>query len=76
MFSRIGCFLCALVVSSSIFAQDSMTVVERPQGIKNQMAQCGMQDQAAPVLAILGPKDGAKIRWTTAVIIPRRERLA
>ena len=51
MFLRISCFLCALVVSGSIFAQGSMSVVERPQGIKNQMAQRGMQDQAAPVLA-------------------------
>ncbi len=65
MFSRIGCFLCALIVSGSVFAQDSMSVVERPQGIKNQMAQRGMQDQAAPVLAILEPKDGATITSST-----------
>ena len=65
MFSRICYFLCALVVSSGIFAQDSMTVVERPQGIKDQMAQRGMQDQAAPVLAILEPKNGATITGST-----------
>ncbi len=61
MFLRICSFLCALVVSGSVLAQDSMSVVERPQGIKNQMTQRGMQDQAAPVLAILEPKDGSTV---------------
>jgi hypothetical protein len=65
MISRICCFLCVLVVSSGIFAQDTLSVVERPQSIKNQMAQRGMQDQAAPVLAILEPKNGAKISGST-----------
>ena len=50
MVSRICLLFCALALSSSVLAQDSMTLVERPQGIKNQMAQRGMQDQAAPKL--------------------------
>jgi hypothetical protein len=39
MFLRIGFFLCTLVGAGGVFAQDTMTIVERPQGIKNQMAR-------------------------------------
>ena len=42
MFLRICSFLCVLVVSGSVLAQNFMSVVECSQGIKNQMAQCGM----------------------------------
>lgn len=65
MISRFFLVLCALALFSSAFAQDSLTVVARPQKIKDQMAQRGAQDQAAPVLSILEPRAGAKINGLT-----------
>ena len=49
----------------SAFAQDNLSVVARPQKIKDQMTARGAQDQAAPVLNILEPKAGAKIMGST-----------
>lgn len=61
MFSRISCFLCALIVSNGAGAQPSMRFVECPPEINNQMAQREMQDEVVSVLAILEPKNSSKI---------------
>jgi hypothetical protein len=42
-------------------AAQSLSEVERPQKIKDQMQQRGEQDSAAPVLKIVEPKDGATV---------------
>ena len=65
MSSRSCLFIVILMLSISVFAQDSITVVERPQKIKDAMAQRGMQDQAAPTLKISAPTEGAKITGST-----------
>jgi hypothetical protein len=46
-------------------AQQSLSVVERPQKIKDQMAQRGEQDQASPTLRFLEPREGATIAGST-----------
>ncbi len=43
----------------------NLTVVERPQKIKDQMAGRGEQDNAAPVLRFLEPREGATINGST-----------
>jgi hypothetical protein len=42
-------------------ATQSLSQVERPQKVKEQMAQRGEQDSAAPALKIVEPKDGATV---------------
>jgi hypothetical protein len=51
-------------VSASPTAQN-LTVVERPQKIKDQMAQRGEQDKAAPALKIVEPREGASLTGST-----------
>lgn len=46
-------------------AVQTLTVVERPQKIKDQMAARGEQDKAAPVLRFLEPREGATINGST-----------
>jgi hypothetical protein len=46
-------------------AQQSLSQVERPQKIKDQMAQRGEQDQASPALRFVEPRDGATIAGST-----------
>lgn len=43
----------------------NLTVVERPQKIKDQMAQRGEQDKAAPALRFVEPREGATINGST-----------
>jgi hypothetical protein len=43
----------------------NLTVAERPQKIKDQMAARGEQDEAAPTLRFLEPRDGATITGST-----------
>jgi hypothetical protein len=42
-------------------AAQSLSVAERPQKLKDQSAQRGEQDAAAPALTIVEPKDGAAV---------------
>lgn len=42
-------------------AQQSLSAVERPQKIKDQMAQRGEQDQASPALRFVEPREGATL---------------
>ena len=42
-------------------AAQALSVAERPQKIKDQSAQRGEQDAAAPALAIVEPKEGATV---------------
>ncbi len=46
-------------------AQQSLSQVERPQKIKDQMAQRGEQDQASPTLRFVEPREGATINGST-----------
>jgi hypothetical protein len=46
-------------------AAQSLTLTERPQKIKDQMAQRGEQDQASPTLRFLEPREGATITGST-----------
>jgi hypothetical protein len=43
-------------------AAQNLTVAERPQKIKDQMAQRGEQDNAAPALRFVEPREGATIQ--------------
>lgn len=65
-------FICSLFVvltfALSAFAQNAMQTVERPQKIKDLMSQRGQQDQAAPVLKIVEPREGAKINGSTVAL--------
>lgn len=54
--------ISGLLLAVPAFGQQK---VDRPQKIKDQMAQRGMQDQAAPVLTILEPKAGENIKGST-----------
>lgn len=45
-----------------------LKVVDAPQAIKDQMAQRGEQEQAAPVLKIVEPADGATIKSSTVSV--------
>jgi hypothetical protein len=60
--------IAALLLSASALAQGALTVVERPQKIKDQVAARGEQDQAAPVLKIVEPREGAKISGSTVAL--------
>jgi hypothetical protein len=42
-------------------ATQSLSEVERPQKVKDQMSQRGEQDSAAPALKVVEPKDGATV---------------
>jgi hypothetical protein len=46
-------------------AAQALTTADRPQKIKDQMAQRGEQDSAAPVLKIVEPKEGATVSGST-----------
>ncbi|HEY9285610.1 MAG TPA: hypothetical protein VIP46_19325 [Pyrinomonadaceae bacterium] len=46
-------------------APQSLSQVERPQGIKTQMGQRGEQDEAAPALRFVEPRDGATVTGST-----------
>jgi hypothetical protein len=46
-------------------AVQTLTQVERPQKVKDQMAQRGEQDTAAPALKIVEPKEGATVNGST-----------
>jgi len=43
----------------------NLEVTERPQKVKDMMAQRGDQDQASPVLKVVEPRDGATINGST-----------
>ncbi|HEV2707990.1 MAG TPA: hypothetical protein VGV59_18875 [Pyrinomonadaceae bacterium] len=47
--------------SASPATTQTLTLVDRPQGIKDQMAQRGQQDEATPALRIMEPADGATV---------------
>ncbi len=49
-------------------AQQALTVVERPQKIKDQMAQRGEQDKASPVLRFVEPREGASLSGSTVSV--------
>ncbi|HEX8070124.1 MAG TPA: hypothetical protein VF546_09250 [Pyrinomonadaceae bacterium] len=46
----------------------NLTVVERPQKIKDQTAQRGQQDDAAPTLRFLAPTEGATVNGSTVAV--------
>lgn len=46
-------------------AAQALTTVERPQKIREQMAQRGEQDAAAPALKIVEPREGATVNGST-----------
>jgi hypothetical protein len=46
-------------------AAQNLTVTERPQKIKDQMAARGEQDQASPALRFVEPREGATINGST-----------
>lgn len=46
-------------------AAQNLTLAERPQKIKDQMAARGEQDNASPVLRFLEPREGATINGST-----------
>src|SRR5438067_5815975 len=46
-------------------AMQNLEVTERPQKVKDMMAQRGDQDQASPVLKIVEPREGATINGST-----------
>ncbi|MEZ5427835.1 MAG: hypothetical protein R2747_16315 [Pyrinomonadaceae bacterium] len=49
-------------------AKQNLTETERPQKIKDMMAARGEQDQAAPTLKFIEPKDGATIEGSTVKV--------
>ncbi|MGB7923975.1 MAG: hypothetical protein WCF57_12080 [Pyrinomonadaceae bacterium] len=51
--------------SSASPATQNLTIVERPQKIKDQMAARGEQDQAKPVMRFVEPREGATINGST-----------
>jgi hypothetical protein len=46
-------------------AAQTLTVVERPQKVKDMMAQRGEQDAATPVLKVVEPREGATVNGST-----------
>src|SRR5947199_6122718 len=50
---------------TSTAATQTLTVVERPQKVKDMMQARGEQDQAKPVLKFVEPRDGATITGST-----------
>jgi hypothetical protein len=59
-------FICGigLLCLGSLVNAQTLTKVERPESVKQQMAQRGEQDKAAPVLRIVSPKQGEVIKST------------
>jgi hypothetical protein len=53
------------VTSTPTPAAQNLTVVERPQKIKDEMAKRGEQDNASPTLRFLEPREGATIQGST-----------
>jgi hypothetical protein len=49
-------------------AVQTLTVAERPQKIKDQMAQRGEQDTASPSLTFVEPKEGATVQGSTVKV--------
>lgn len=54
--------------ASPDMARETITIAERPQKIKDQMAARGEQDQATPTLAIAEPKANATIASSTVKV--------
>lgn len=46
-------------------ATQNLEVTERPQKVKDMMAQRGEQDQASPVLKVVEPRDGSTVNGST-----------
>lgn len=49
-------------------AAQTLTLVDRPQKIKDQMAGRGEQDKAAPALSFVSPREGATITGSTVEV--------
>lgn len=49
-------------------ARETITIAERPQKIKDQMAARGEQDEAAPKLTIVEPKEGLTVTSSTVKV--------
>ena len=49
-------------------AAQALSVVERPQKIKDQSAQRGEQDAAAPALTFVAPREGATVQGSTVKV--------
>jgi hypothetical protein len=49
-------------------ATQNLTVAERPQKIKDEMTKRGEQDEAAPALRFLEPREGASIEGSTVSV--------
>lgn len=49
-------------------AAQTLTLVDRPQKIKDQMAQRGEQDQAQPAISFVSPREGATINGSTVEV--------
>src|SRR5688572_12202595 len=49
-------------------ARDTITIAERPQKVKDQMAARGQQDQATPTLTVVSPADGLQINSSTVKV--------
>ena len=49
-------------------AEQKLAPAERPQGIKDQMTARGAQDEAAPTLRFVEPRDGATITGSTVQV--------
>lgn len=49
-------------------AAQNLTVVERPQSVKDKMAQRGEQDKASPALSFVSPREGATITGSTVEV--------
>jgi hypothetical protein len=58
----------ASATNASAPATQSISVVERPQKIKDQMAQRGEQDSASPTIEFAEPKEGATIKGSTVSV--------
>lgn len=57
-----------VVNSTSTSEAQNLTVIERPQKIKDMMASRGQQDDAKPTLKIIEPKGGATIPTSTVKV--------
>ncbi|MBI1763609.1 MAG: hypothetical protein HYR56_19460 [Acidobacteria bacterium] len=60
--------LCVAGFVASPVSAQNITAVERPEGIKKQMAARGEQDQAAPTLKIVAPTAGEKLTGNTVTL--------
>ena len=58
----------ANAASSPTPAAQALSVVERPQKIKDQSAQRGEQDAAAPALTFVEPREGATVQGATVKV--------